>query len=158
MTVASGVLTISDVQDGYTPVKGVDYSDGAGFYRYGVDSFDGTWPATATANTYFEATAGRAPVVEDVLTIYDSLAGAASSTRSYDGSSWVAPAFVVDGDMIATGTITADKLNVQELSAVSANIGTFQSATTGARLVITDDKLEVYDENNVLRVVLGNLL
>lgn len=59
---------------------------------------------------------------------------------------------------IAAGTITADKLNVSQLSAISATIGTLQSAASpNARLVISTDKIEVYDSSNVLRVKIGNL-
>ena len=58
---------------------------------------------------------------------------------------------------IATGAVTADKISVSELSAVSAQIGTFTSAATGARLVIEDDKIVVYDASNNVRVKIGNL-
>ena len=58
---------------------------------------------------------------------------------------------------IAAGAVTADKMSVNELSAVAASIGTFQSAASGERVVITDDKIEVYDASNVLRVRIGNL-
>lgn len=61
------------------------------------------------------------------------------------------------GSKIAAGAVTADKMSVNQLSAVAAQIGTFSSAASGARLVITDDKLEVYDSSGTLRVKLGNL-
>lgn len=48
-----------------------------------------------------------------------------------------------------------DKASIGSLSALSANIGHFKSAETGARLEIKDSLLMVYDENNVLRVRLG---
>lgn len=58
---------------------------------------------------------------------------------------------------IAAGAVTADKMTVNELSAVAASIGTFQSAATGARLVIQDDKIVVYDASGNIRVKIGNL-
>lgn len=58
---------------------------------------------------------------------------------------------------IATGAVTAAKISVSELSAVAAEIGTFQSAASGARLVITDDVIKVYDASGTLRVQLGDL-
>jgi hypothetical protein len=58
---------------------------------------------------------------------------------------------------IAAGAVTADKITVSELSAITGVIGTFSSANTGERVVITDDKIEVYDASNVLRVRIGNL-
>ena len=58
---------------------------------------------------------------------------------------------------IAAGAVTANKISVSELSAVSAQIGTFTSAASGARLVIQDDKIIVYDASNNIRVKIGNL-
>ena len=66
------------------------------------------------------------------------------------------PTTLPNGTVVPAGAYV-DKIFVQDLSAQAATIGTFQSAATGARLVISDDKLEVYDANNVLRVKLGNL-
>lgn len=66
-------------------------------------------------------------------------------------------ASAVVASKIAAGAVTADKISVSELSAITAVIGTFASANTGARLVIEDDKISVYDASNVLRVRVGNL-
>jgi hypothetical protein len=66
-------------------------------------------------------------------------------------------ASAVVASKIAAGAVTADKINVSELSAITAVIGTFASANTGARLVIQDDRILVYDASNVLRVKIGNL-
>ena len=59
---------------------------------------------------------------------------------------------------IANGAITLAKIDtatITSLSALSATIGHFKSAETGARLEIKDSLLSVYDENNRLRVRLG---
>ena len=66
-------------------------------------------------------------------------------------------ASAVVASKIAAGAVTADKISVNELSAITAVIGTFASAATGERVVITDDKIEVYDNNNQIRVKIGNL-
>jgi hypothetical protein len=58
---------------------------------------------------------------------------------------------------IAAGAVTAAQISVNELSAVSANIGTFQSAPTGERVEISDDRIRVFDNNNQVRVIIGNL-
>jgi hypothetical protein len=59
---------------------------------------------------------------------------------------------------IATGAVTASKINVTSLSAISGNMGTFTSGTTsGARTVISGDKIEVYDSSNKIRVRIGKL-
>lgn len=58
---------------------------------------------------------------------------------------------------IAAGQITADKLSSNELSSHYATIGVFQTAPSGARLRIEDDKITVYDSSGVVRVKIGNL-
>ena len=61
----------------------------------------------------------------------------------------------VDADKIKVNSISADKLNVNSLSSLSAKIGILRTATTGARTEIRDNLIEVYDENNRLRVRVG---
>lgn len=56
---------------------------------------------------------------------------------------------------IQAGAVTADKIDVTTLSAITARIGELKTADTGARTVIKDNLIEVYDENNVLRVRMG---
>lgn len=63
----------------------------------------------------------------------------------------------VVANKIAAGAVTADKLNVSELSAITAQIGTFSSAASGARLVLEDDRIIVYDASNTVRVKIGKL-
>lgn len=80
---------------------------------------------------------------------------------------------------MAAGSITADKLNVNNLSAISANMGNINggslnlgngrfvvnnnghlsmSATSGnVGMKITNERIDVYDANGVLRVRLGKL-
>lgn len=62
---------------------------------------------------------------------------------------------IVTNRMLQANSISADKLNVTSLSALSATIGTLRTKTTGARVEIKDNLIEVYDENNKLRVRLG---
>ena len=65
----------------------------------------------------------------------------------------------IDGDLITRNigarSITADKMSVESLSAISAKIGHFSSASSGARVEISDSLVKVYDNNNTLRVRLG---
>lgn len=58
---------------------------------------------------------------------------------------------------IAAGGIDADRLNVTQLDAISATIGTLRTATSGARTEIKDNVIKVYDSSNVLRVKIGDL-
>lgn len=57
--------------------------------------------------------------------------------------------------MLQAGSVDASKINVESLSAITARIGELKTADTGARTVIKDNLIEVYDENNVLRVRMG---
>ena len=62
---------------------------------------------------------------------------------------------IVVKEMIQAKAVTAEKLDVQSLSAITATIGTLRTATSGARTEIKDNLIEVYDSNNVLRVRMG---
>lgn len=62
---------------------------------------------------------------------------------------------VIVSRMLAAKAVTADKLAVTSLSAVTANIGTLRTKTSGARTEIKDNLIEVYDSNNRLRVRMG---
>jgi hypothetical protein len=62
---------------------------------------------------------------------------------------------IINGDRITTKTISADRLSVSSLSAITANIGLLRTAESGARTEITANLITVYDANNVLRVRLG---
>lgn len=62
---------------------------------------------------------------------------------------------IVTKKMLQAGSVDAGKIKVDSLSAISATIGTLRTATSGARLEIKDNLLEVYDSNNVLRVRMG---
>lgn len=62
---------------------------------------------------------------------------------------------IVTPKMIQAGAVTADKMHVESLSAISATIGTLRTATSGARTEIRDNLIEVYDSNDRLRVRMG---
>lgn len=62
---------------------------------------------------------------------------------------------VIVSRMLAAKAITADKLAVTSLSAITAKIGTLRTKTSGARTEIKDNLIEVYDSNNMLRVRMG---
>lgn len=61
----------------------------------------------------------------------------------------------VNKGMIETGAVLADSIDVDSLSAITTTIGTLRTATTGARVEIKDNLIEVYDTSDVLRVELG---
>lgn len=62
---------------------------------------------------------------------------------------------VIVSKMLAAKAVTADKLAVTSLSAITARIGKLETATSGARTVIQDNLIQVFDSNNMLRVRMG---
>lgn len=67
---------------------------------------------------------------------------------------------IIDGNIIANhmlqaNAVTADKLNVGSLSAISANIGLLRTRTSGERVEMENNQIRVYDANNRLRVRMG---
>lgn len=71
----------------------------------------------------------------------------------YPEGAWIGGVWVPAGVYMDTAFIRRGSFD--SLSALSANIGHFKSAASGARLEIQDGLLSVYDANNKLRVKLG---
>lgn len=81
---------------------------GPGFYTQAIANLTG-WNDTQAAS-FFQSTFGGPPVKYDVLTQYKSGSPQNSWTRQWNGTAWTAPALTVHGDMIVSGSITADKI------------------------------------------------
>lgn len=62
---------------------------------------------------------------------------------------------VIVSRMLAAKAVTADKLAVTSLSAITANIGLLRTKTSGARTEIKDNLIEIFDENNFRVIALG---
>lgn len=62
---------------------------------------------------------------------------------------------IITNKMLKAGSVSADKMQVESLDTVSARIGTLRTATSGARTEIKDNLIEVYDDDNELRVRIG---
>ena len=62
---------------------------------------------------------------------------------------------IITKGMIQAGAVTADKMQVDSLSSITATIGTLRTKTSGARVEISDNLIQVFDENDTLRVRLG---
>lgn len=63
----------------------------------------------------------------------------------------------IDGANLKVGSVTAAKLDVTQLSAITATIGLLRTAPTGERLEIEDNVIRVYDDDDNLRVIIGDL-
>lgn len=62
---------------------------------------------------------------------------------------------IITRNMIQSAAVSADKIAVDSLSAISAVIGVLRTATSGARLEVRSNQILVYDANNILRVRMG---
>lgn len=62
---------------------------------------------------------------------------------------------VIVNKMIQANAVTADKLHVDSLSAVSSTIGLLRSKETGARVEIQDNLITGFDDDNNPRIKLG---
>lgn len=62
---------------------------------------------------------------------------------------------VIVNNMIQANAVTADKLQVDNLSAVSGTIGLLRSKETGARVEIQDNLITGFDDDNNPRIKLG---
>lgn len=141
---------------------------GAGWWRYNALADDLSALTQTNIDNYWLLlhTPDIEPVKDDRFIIATTHT---SGTKAfiYDGVDWITQSAFVDGNLLVAGTVTtaalaadsvtADKINVTELSAISGTLGTFQSAAAGERVVIQTDTIRVYDANNILRVVIGDL-
>ena len=100
----------------------------------------------AAASYVFRVGAGGAEAGLELVAADDVIDGPASQIR------------LNATQILLEGTVTAPLIYVDSLAAISANLGTFTSGNpTGERTVISGDRIEVYDANNILRVVIGDL-
>ena len=148
-SVAGSTGTSANVPWSIPVIMAQDGPSGAGFYRYGSDI--GTWPSAAEADDNFLSAAGRAAIQDDVFTIYESNDPTVSSTRRYTGSAWVTAILLIDGDMIATGTIVSDRLATGAITADMVTTGTGDD-----RIEISNTSIKVYN-GGTLRVKIGLL-
>ncbi len=89
---------------------GTDGTSGTGWYV--IVKYAGVFPPDATATADFIIHTGRNPVLDDHLTYIDNLVTTTvSEVKRYNGTSWVAPSQIIDGDLLVNGTITGERIN-----------------------------------------------
>jgi hypothetical protein len=159
----------SDGAPGDDGDDGDDGERGAGWWRYETDTSAATASLSNTAlDAFFSAATGLSVTAGDRFIVVNTSDVATGYLRNNANTSWVQQAEFIDGNLLVNGTITgtkvaansitADKMSVSSLDAISATIGTFKSATSGARVEIEDDVIRVYDSSNNLRARIGNLV
>lgn len=139
---------------------------------------DGVWVAVVNAAD-LEGTITETQISDDAISTPKLKANSVTTTvlaANAVTANELAANAVITGK-IQAGAVSADKINVTKLDAISADLGaisagslningrfivdasgtlTVSNASSGARLVITNSKLEVYDASNVLRVRMGS--
>ena len=93
-------------------VKGDTGNRGSG--SYGLILRNGIFPSDITANADMLAELGFLPVIGDILT-YRNATGSVISTKEYNGSTWGSPALLVNGAIIATGSIAGESIKANAL-------------------------------------------
>lgn len=109
-------ITIAKVRDGVT---GADGSSGP--VQIHVAGYS-AWSDTA-ANDAIMAFTGRAPINRDIVTLYDD-ATPFSQTRFYDAGSWLVMDAYIPGNLLVSGTVSADIISGGTLRGVIIEFGT----------------------------------
>lgn len=108
--------------------NGNNGTDGAGMYW--IEKPNAWFPVNwSLAYQDFYDTFGKFPVNQDHLTYTNdpsnSKAATLSETARWNGTDWIEPAMIVDGDMLVKGTVTAEHIQAKSLTG-----GEISSATT----------------------------
>jgi len=131
------------------------YRDISAIASPGDDQWSNTQANLAVSNE------GLSRTIRDKVTLYNG-AKKFSETKYFDGANWVELGQVHDGNQFINGTVAAEKLAVEFLSAISANLGTLTggsiygaliaTAQSGLRAQLTNGAipLSVYNESNNL--------
>ena len=97
------------------------------------------------------------PAQTDRLLINDTIFLNEDVAYIFNGIGWDAQTQFIDGNFLATGTITGNKLSANSISALGLTLGTLADNASGERLELNDSHIKVFDSSNVLRVKIGDL-
>lgn len=86
-----------------------------------------SWSDTTANNAITNATGSSTRVIGDTVTISNGSSFAA--TRYWSGSSWLNPGVVIDGNLLVTGTLSANKITAGTLSADRVSGGVLAGST-----------------------------
>jgi predicted phage tail protein len=114
-----------------------------GTYRGGTNFTMGNGNAYTDGSYILAGTVGAAQLV--------------TGTAVITQSAQIGGGLIVNGHISASAGIDASKISATNLQAISALIGTLQTSSTGARMVIMDNNILVYDASGALRVKIGAL-
>lgn len=147
-----------------------------GIFR--IKTADGVFPANNDrATQLFHDVLGMWPSRDTVLIVYAEDGNGQvtkKESKMYDGAKWIEPALFLDGNLIATGTISGDRLVAYtEIKAPiirggSININnrfivapdgsaTINYLNGNAGTIMKDGTIKIFDETGALVVQIGNL-
>jgi predicted phage tail protein len=98
----------------------------------------GTSWSDSAANAALTDAGFSGPMDRDVVTLYNTTEKW-SEARFYSSGSWLPIGAYIDGNLIVDGTVSASKVNVDQLSALSANIGYITAGKLGASVVVAGE-------------------
>ena len=166
----------TDGTDGTNGTDGADGDDGVrgpGWWRYETGTSASTTGLSNTAlNSFFAAATGLTKVAGDRLIVVNTSDVATGYLRNNANTSWVEQAEFIDGNLLVNGTVTADGLAANSVTAnklqVSANdsaiysvlptastAGTVSSGATGMYFNGYHNRIEIW-ESGILRVLVGD--
>lgn len=145
--------------------SGANGNGPAGTAFYVITGGAGTPASTDITGTKVFNEIGRYAVEGDLIVVKNTATPVVSkgfkctapqtvAASGHTGTFGVAALFVT-GDLIVDGSIGATKILAGSIGADRLQIGT--SGRSGARIVLTDQKMEVYSTTTTKRVILGNL-
>ena len=122
LTADAGSWTLF-VPKGDTGATGSTGSTGSAGSRGSLTLYtSGSSWSDATANSAItSATGSSTSVIGDTVTISNGTSFAA--TKYWSGSAWVDPGVIINGNLLVTGTVSANVLNGGTISGVTINIG-----------------------------------
>ena len=147
-----------------------------GIFR--IKTSDGVFPANNDqATQLFHDVLGLWPSRDTVLIVYAEDGNGQvtkKESKMYDGAKWIEPALFLDGNLIATGTISGDRLvayteiKAPIIKGGSININnrfivapdgsaTINYLNGNAGTIMKDGTIKIFDETGALVVQIGNL-
>jgi len=125
-----GATLGTDVYDGQAQAYAVgDLLNSNGFFRFTRTSADDNVDAPASAAA-FNTAFGRAPTDGDIVVVTNTTSSPnKQAAYQYDGSTFGTISGFFAGDLIIDDTITAAALSVDELGAITADLGTITGGT-----------------------------
>ncbi|WP_392559802.1 host specificity protein J [Orbus mooreae] len=166
----------SGLRTGSVTTESDSVGTAGGIFR--IKTSDGVFPVNSDdATELFYNVLGMYPSQDTVLIVYSADVDnniTHSEQKMYNGSMWVTPALFLDGDLIATGTISGDRLvayteiKAPVITGGTININdrfivdkdgttTIKSGDAGGRLVINNETITVYDESGKKKIEIGRL-